>query len=140
MSLERRDEYADAGFRRLSVGVECGPGRVRASMKDECDINRIMSRYAKSGLVTHLAAGKPRYMDVSDVGDYRSLVERVARAEKVFLRLPAKVRASFQNSAAVFLDAVADPGRRPELEALGVLEPSKPPEGAGEGGGAPVSS
>lgn len=132
MSMARRDEYADEGFRRLEVGVECGPSRVRRSMKDECDINRIMARYAKTGLISHVAAGKPLYMDVSAVGDYRSIVDRVAKADKIFRGLPAKVRAAFGNSPAAFLDACADPQRHGELVALGLVE--APPESGAAGG------
>jgi len=122
MSMKLRDVFTDDAFRRLQVGVECGPGRARQSMKAECDINNIMKQYARTGVLTHVARGTPQYLDVSRVGDFRELVERVAVAEKYFGRLPAKVRASFQNSPAAFLDACSDPSRRAEMVALGVLE------------------
>lgn len=99
--------------------VVCGPGRTKQAMKDECDVNLIVARYVRDGLVTHLAKGQPRYLDVSEVGDYRSAIEQVRAVEDFFDALPAKVRAYFQNDPAAFLDTMSDPAKAVQLDKLG---------------------
>lgn len=133
MSTARRGEYEDRFPRLRDVVVECGPGRARQSMKDECDINNIVARYARTGMVSHMARGAPVYVDVSELGDYREVVDRIARAERVFAALPAKVRAAFDNSAPAFMDACLDPSQADRLVELGVFAPER----AADSGGAP---
>lgn len=94
-------------YGELRLQVVCGPGRAKQSMKDECDINRILQRYAKSGMLTHVAAGTPRYMDISEVGDYRSALEHLRSTEAFFAALPATTRARFNNDPAEFLDVAS---------------------------------
>jgi len=106
--------------RRVRPRVDTGPGLTKQAFKDECDINNILRRYIKSRMLTHLAKGVPTYADVSDVGDYRTAIERVRAAEAEFMGLPAKVRAHFDNDPAAFLDWMAVGRGREELEAIGL--------------------
>lgn len=100
-----------------------GKGRTRQSMKDECDINRILGRFKQSGMITHVAQRSPVYADVSDVTDYREAVERVERTDEFFQGLPAKVRAKFGHDPVSFLDFMSDPGNEAEARDLGLLPP-----------------
>lgn len=102
--------------------VDCStrPSRTRQSHKESCDINYIVRQYRRTGLVTHLSQGVPRYGDVSEAGDFREVMQRVRDAQEWFLGLPAKVRSHFANDVAAFMDAQADPSRAKELEALGL--------------------
>jgi len=103
--------------------VDCStvPSRTRQHHKDACDINVIVAQYRRTGQLLHLQGGLPTYGDVSEVGDFRSVLERVRSAEAWFMKLPAKVRAAFENSPAAFMDAVEDPARQEELVRLGLL-------------------
>lgn len=78
--------------------------RAKQAPKAECDINNVLLRYRKSGLVTHLASGVPTYMDVSEVGDYKSAMDHLRSTERFFQALPAKVREYFDNDPVAFLD------------------------------------
>lgn len=103
--------------------VDCSdrPSRTKQSFKDECDINKIMAKYRRTGLVTHLARGVPRFADVSEVGSYREAVERVRAGEAHFRALPAAVREAFDNSAAAYVEWLSDPTNdETKLEALGI--------------------
>lgn len=117
--------------------LRCGPGRTKQAMKAECDINNILKRYAKSGLLTHLAKGVPSFMDVSEVGDYRTALEHLRSTEAFFAGLPSKVRAAFNNDPAQFLDAVDTVEGRAKLEEIGVI-PKKEEAPVPEGEGAPA--
>lgn len=95
---------------RIAVGP-FDEDMTKQSMKAECDINRIVARYRKSGVVSHLAAGVPQYMDVSHVGDFREALSKVSQAQEFFAKLPARVRAFFGNDPAAFLDYAAEHGK-----------------------------
>lgn len=135
MSLKYLLEYGDTGVRGPNdpvpdTRVYCPAETLtRQSMKDECDINIIMGRYLKTGVLSHVSRDNPVFADVSDLPDYRESVERVKSADALFNSLDAGVRAKFGNDTAAFLDAVMDPGREAELVALGVLKAAEvPPE------------
>lgn len=102
---------------------EAGVSLTRQSMKAETDINNILARYARSGLLTHVAQNSPVYADVSESGNYREAVEHVREAEKFFAGLPAKVRAHFENDAGAFLDFMTDPTKEAEARELGLVKP-----------------
>lgn len=110
--------------------VKCGEGMTRQSMQDECDINRIVARYEKTGMITHVVRESGVFADVSDVGDYREAIERVRRADEFFMRLPPLVRLEFGNDPAAFLDYVSKPENRADLESRGILEKAPAPPGA----------
>jgi len=42
------------------------PGLTRQSFKDECDINRIVDQYTRTGLVPHVVRRSPQYGDVPE--------------------------------------------------------------------------
>jgi len=61
--------------------------------------------------------------DFSEVVDYRTALEQVAKADEAFMALPAKVRARFSNDAAEFLDFVHNPANKEELVSMGLANP-----------------
>ncbi len=104
-------------YEGLDVGSK---SRTKQSGKEECDINNIVATYVRTGLATHLAAGVPQFLDVSEVGDYRTALENVRAADKYFLGLPAAVRAEFQNDPALFIEALQDPNAAERIREIGI--------------------
>lgn len=132
-------------------GKDCGTeGPTIQSAKPECDINNIVRKYEKTGVLPVMTT-PGMYMDVSEVGDYREALEKVEVAQGVFGNLPSDVRTAFDNDPAAFLDAVNSEEGRDKLEELGISlqmvdgetgeivkapeasSSSAPPEGAGQG-------
>lgn len=117
-----------------NVGVDCqgageeGRSLTRQSMKNETDINRIVGRFQETGMLNHVASKTPVYADVSGVSDYREALEQVRQIDEFFMKLPAKVRARFENSPAGFLDFMSDAGNLEEARELGLVpvEPVPP--------------
>lgn len=102
--------------------VECDPLKgAKQSFKEECDINNIVRKYQATGMVTHVEANAGVYADVSGATDFRSALDRVKAANKVFMGLDPETRGALNNSPAEFLDLLADPSRRSEMEELGLL-------------------
>jgi len=120
---------AKAGTRRRPV-VDCSkdPSRTRQSEAEACDINKIIERFKRTGILPPVAR-EGFYADVCELGGYREVLDRVQEAELYFMKLPATLRAEFGNDPAAFLDFVAE-ATPDELEAHGLVEASeKAPSG-----------
>jgi len=100
---------------------DTGPGLTRGEVKDECDVNNIVKRHTRDGFVAHINRGVPVFMDVSEVGDFRTAIDQVRGATEFFGKLPSRVRSKFGNDPARFID---EAGRlsRDELRELGLAE------------------
>lgn len=125
---------AYAPKQRLQITFK-GPGRTKQAHKDECDINQILARYRKTGVLDFAQRHEPQYGDVTAI-DFQAAMNTVANANSMFANLPAHMRARFHNSAPEFLAFVGDPENREEAEKLGLLKAK--PEVA-EGAPAPLS-
>lgn len=107
------------------------PQRTKQSFRDECDINGIMAKYIKTGTVAHVAKHGGQY-GFAPSGDYMDAMETVARAQSMFMDLPAKVREKFANDPAQFLAFVQDPKNEKDMAAMGLLQtPPTPPPATG---------
>ncbi len=107
---------------RFEVIVDCGTdGGAKQSFKDECDVNQILARYAKTGLLTPVTARSPAFVDVTMVGDYRSAIENIRSAQELFMDLPSGIRTEFGNDPAEFLDFCIDPENEDRMRELGLL-------------------
>jgi len=104
-----------------------GESRVKQSFKDECDINRIMSRYQNTGVMEFLNKREARYADVSAL-DYQEACNLVAGANSMFHGLPSALRARFDNEPAQLLAFLDNPANLQEAIALGLVNP--PPVGS----------
>ncbi len=118
---------------RLRVSVAfVGDGRAKQSFKDECDVNNIMKRYARDGLLDHVKAFGGDYADVAGVGTFHENCEAVLRARGMFDSLPAAIRSKFRNDPGEFLAFANDEENAEEMRELGLLPPERPEEPAVE--------
>nr|QJB20187.1 MAG: internal scaffolding protein [Microvirus sp.] len=123
------EEVKDADgnvIRRRVKFFTTGPSRTKQSMKAECDINGIMKRYERTGVITHLAQRQAYFADVSEVPDFAAALESVRKAEDMFMSLPAKIRKEFGNDAGAYVEFCSDPANRDRMVELGILD--KPEE------------
>lgn len=111
-------------------------GRTKQSFHDETNINNIMARFEKTGVLEHVREYEGSYGDVTGAVSYHDAMNITLRANDMFAQLPAKIRVKFFNNPGVFLEAVDDPDRQDELIELGVL-PAKPLQPASEPAPAP---
>lgn len=99
---------------------EWGKSMARQSEAKMADINQIMAKYEKTGVLP-LNTKEGFFADVSTVGDYREAIERVEKADTYFMQVPAKIRKQFDNDPAKFLDFVSDPSNMEEIESMGLI-------------------
>lgn len=105
------------------------------SLSQECDINVIMARYEKTGVIDYVQSRSPQYGDFSQVRDYRENLEMIINAQESFMALPAHVRLRFNNDPAQFLDYVQNPENIDGIRELGLLKDTSSvvPKPNGEG-------
>lgn len=104
------------------VFVNSGESLTKQAFKDECDINVIMRRYERSGVLPVNMRGEPRYVDCTSI-DYLESMRVVADARSAFESLPARVRARFEHDPARLMEFLADERNREEARELGLLRP-----------------
>lgn len=104
------------------------PSMTIQSEKDFCDINKIVSRFKTTGLMTNLAKGLPQQGDFTQVTDYHSALNQVIAAQDAFMALPAAVRKRFANDPGQLLSFVEDPQNRAEAIQLGLITSSQASE------------
>lgn len=93
------------------------------------NINDMMARYEKTGLITDLITGQrrqPVYGDFTEVGDYHTMQIKMARVSQAFDLLPAKVRARFENDPAKIIEFLADLKNDQEAISLGLKPKAEP--------------
>lgn len=103
--------------------------QTKQSFKKDADINHIMAQYEKTGLLTHLNKHQGNYGDFTNAVDYHTAINMVQEAEEMFLTIPAKIRAKFQNDPAEFLHFVQNPENLTEMQEMG-LAPLTPAPGS----------
>ncbi len=89
-------------------------GRTLQCHKDECDINKIMARFAVTNTITHLSKHEPQYADFSDF-DFHEQTRKLTQGREIFDDLPAEVRREFGQSPAAFFAYVNDPANINDL-------------------------
>jgi len=104
------------------------PSMAKQSFKDECDINNIMARFEKTGLVDHVNTHQGDYGDFTGAWDYHSSYNQILAAQAAFESLPAKMRARFGNQPGQFLEFVDDPENEDEMREMGLIPSVAPKE------------
>jgi len=102
--------------------------RTKSEFKDECDINLIMARYKKTGILPQSAlSAAAQYGDFSQLPDYMEMRHKIIAAEELFAALPSDVRKQFDNDPGLFIDAADTPEGRALMIKLGLgKKPDKP--------------
>lgn len=90
---------------------------------EECDVNRIMARWEKTGQLPDNGHREPQFGDVSEVPDLQSAQNIFIEAQACFGALDARVRARFGNSPVALYEWLADPENLEEAAKLGLFKP-----------------
>lgn len=106
-------------LKRVSV-TETEPSMTEQSHAKACDVNNIMKKYIKTGVLDHAKAYSGYYADVPQI-DFHEAQNVIAKAEQVFMEIPAQVRRRFDNDPGKFLDFIHDPASRKEAIELGFI-------------------
>lgn len=105
-----------------------GETMTRQEFQQECDINYLIDRYEKVGVISHMNPTPPQFLDVSEVPDLLEAQRILAAAGEAFMTLPAKVRREFDNDATQFVMFAQDPANVGQMREWGLAAPEKAPE------------
>ncbi len=89
-------------------------GRTKQCFKDECDIDKIMTRFGVTGTISHMTQYEGVYADFSDY-DFQAETNKLARGVEIFDALPAEIRKEFRQSPEAFFSYVNDPANAADL-------------------------
>lgn len=102
-----------------------GPSKTEQSHENEVDINQIVARAKRTGVMPGNAMAA-RYGDFTNAEDFMQIQNRIITAEKQFEALPVAVRERFGNDISKLIDFIANERNREEAEKLGIVEKKKP--------------
>lgn len=123
----RRASSAYIPHERVSVDAG-GESRTRQEFADECDINQIMARYQKTGVVSHMNTAQAGYVDFTGVPtDFQTSMNMMLEAEQAFMRLPAVARREFENDPVKFVEFASNPDNVERMREWGLAKPAEPP-------------
>lgn len=103
-----------------------GESRTQQHMAEECNINNIIKKFTKTGLVTHLAKKPLAYVDLPPPMDLQEAFQVIQDAGESFRALPSELRKRFDNDPVAFVAFAEDPKNRDELVELGLINPPRP--------------
>jgi len=98
------------------------------SDREMADIHTILRRHGQTGILTQLELTEEHFPDVSEIGDYASVMRIAKEAEMQFMKLPSKVREIFKHDVSLWLDTAHSAEKRASLLAQNP-EGSKPEPG-----------
>jgi len=108
------------------------PSMTKQSFAKECNINNIMARYEKTGIVEHVMETPGQFGDYSEPLEYQEALNKVNAAKSLFDSLPAQVRAKFDNEPFLFLEFAQNPENYGKLVEMGLAVAPETPETASE--------
>ena len=90
------------------------------SHKKECDVNYIIEKYDKHGVINHVQKIEAKFGDATGL-DFRKAQDLYLNAQNMFEQLPANIKKRFNQNAGEFLEFMEDEGNRAEAIELGLI-------------------
>lgn len=120
-------------MKRRKVSIKfTQPSLTKQSFAKEADINNIMSKYEKTGIVEHVMSSPGQFGDFSEPLDYQEALNKINAAQSLFDALPAQVRQKFENDPALFLEFAQNPENYDKLVSMGLAVAPETPETASQ--------
>lgn len=114
-------------FQRVRVQfTPRGHSLTKQAFREECDINSIMRRFERDGILAHYNTYRGEYGDFTDCPEYHEAQNKVLAANEMFMSVPAVIRDRFANDPGKFLEFVSDPKNLPEMRKLGLAKEPPP--------------
>ena len=110
-------------------------GMTEQHHKQDCDINYILKKYDRTGLITHVNTATAQYGDYTEVNEYQESLNMVIAAQASFMELPSEIRKRFGNDPGSFFEFATNPENADEMVKMGLANPipqsaeeAKPPK------------
>lgn len=100
--------------------------------RDQCDVNKIIEKYDKTGLISHINKVEAKFGDMTGM-DFKEAMDKVTGMTSMFNDLPSNIRKRFGNSPEQLLQFMSDSKNRDEAIKLGLIDARWTPETDGIG-------
>jgi len=100
------------------------PSRTKQSFRDEVDINQVIRRYQKTGILPQNNTHELTFGDYSNPIDFHEAQNKIMRANDLFYALPSHIRREFNDNPGDFLNFAQDPENKSAMVEMGLLPPS----------------
>lgn len=107
--------------------INSEPTMTQQQFKDEVNINNIMKKYQRTGVITHLNNRQGKFADISNAPDYLEAQQIIVKADQAFDQLPSDIRQRFHNDPAEMLAFINNPKNHDEGVKLGIFDAKLPP-------------
>jgi len=114
MSIQKR--------KRVQTTIE-GASMTQQQFKSQCDINQIIKKYEKTGMISHINPNAGNYGDFSQIKNFSENLNMVISAQNSFDALPSEVRKRFGNNPTNLIDFVQNDSNYDEAIKLGLVKP-----------------
>lgn len=121
-----RSAYCDKEHKGIAFKK---PSFTQQHHKKDCDVNNIIKKYDKTGLITHVNHMKAQFGDFSEVMDYQEAQNVLIGVQEHFMQLPSYVRKQFDNDPETFMNFVSNPDNADEMIKYGLATKITPAEG-----------
>lgn len=102
-----------------------GPSLTKPEFADETNINKIIAKFMKTGVLTSVKDNPGMYTDLANVGNYHESLNKIIAAKETFQTLPANIRKRFGNDPGQLVDFMSDPQNLDEAVKLGLARAPK---------------
>lgn len=102
------------------------PSRTQQQFREKVNVNSIMAKYRKTGLIDHVRANPGVYADLTKLPDYQTAMQTVITAQSTFESVPANIRLRFDNDPGKMIAFLDDQQNYDEAVKLGLVIPKKP--------------
>jgi len=117
------------------IAPSADDGMTQQHFKDQVDINNILAKYRRTGVVEHVKKARELYGDFTELGEYARDLDKVAKAQQTFEMMPAEIRNQFKNSIQGFFEFIGDEKNKDQCVKWGIFD--APKEAAGMPAGSP---
>lgn len=93
------------------------PTKTKQEFKQQQDINHILATFTRTQQLPDIPVPL-QYADLTTLDDYHGMLNKVAETNALFYKLPANIRASYQNDPGQWLQDVTDRVTAGDLEPL----------------------
>jgi len=98
------------------------PSMTQQQFKNQCDVNQILKKFEKTGMISHTNNSQGTYADFSTVKNFHENLNMVLNAQSAFDSLPASIRKRFSNNPTSLLEFVSDDSNYDEALSLGLIQ------------------
>ena len=109
------------------------------AFKDDTDLTHILQPAIRKGLLDHAIKFEGQYDDMPNF-DFQEANIKIAKANSMFERLPAKIRTKFNNNPGEFLEFTGNPENKEALQKMGLLKGNDGKTSTGAPSGAPTKT